>query len=159
MSKDLPVTWEEIHRISKKLAMKLKEKGPFKGIVAVTRGGMVPACLIARELDIRLIDTVSVSSYVHQEQSASKIIKNADLAGDGEGWLVVDDLADTGNTFRALREILPKAHFACFYVKPAGADTADTYVSDVSQDTWIFLPWEDQDFPPRIHEVIGQHLK
>lgn len=159
MSQDLAISWEEIHRVSKKLAAKLKDKGPFKGIVAVARGGMVPACLIARELDVRVVETISFVSYEHQERTEGKITKEAVAAGDGEGWLVIDDLADTGNTFRGIRKVLPKAHYACFYVKPAGADTADTYVSDVSQDTWIFLPWEDQDFPPRIHEIIGQHLK
>ncbi len=163
MSKDFPVSWEEIHRTSKALAWKLQEKakatGPWKGIIAVTRGGLVPACLVAREIDVRVIETISVSSYVHQEQSASKIIKEAHAAGDGDGWLVVDDLADTGNTFRAIRKILPKAHYACLYVKPEGAPTADSYVTEVSQDTWIFLPWEDQDFPAHIHDQIGKHLK
>lgn len=159
MPVDYPVTWEEIHRLSKTLAAKLKDKGPFKGIVAVTRGGMVPACLISRELDIRTIETVSYSSYEHQERSQGQITKEATAAGDGEGWLVIDDLADTGNTFRALRKKLPKGHFACFYVKPDGADTVDSYAADVPQDHWIFLPWEDQDFPPHIHEKIGGHLK
>ena len=159
MSQDLPVSWNEIHVASKKLAQLLRDKGPFKGIVAVTRGGMVPACLLARELDIRVIETVSYVSYDHQAQSTGKVTKPASLAGDGEGWLIVDDLADTGNTFRGLREIMPKGHYACFYVKPQGAPTADTYVTEVSQDTWIFLPWEDQDFPPHIHDKIGQHLK
>ena len=159
MSIDFPVTWEEIHRVSKTLAASLKDKGPFKGIVAVTRGGMIPACLLARELDIRTIETVSYSSYDHQKQTEGKVTKEAFAAGDGEGWLVVDDLADTGNTFRGLRKILPKGHFACFYVKPEGKDTADTYAAEVPQDHWIFLPWEDQDFPPHIMEQIGKHLK
>lgn len=163
MPKDFPVSWEEIHRTSKALAWKLQERtkkdGEFKGMIAVTRGGLVPACLVAREIGIRVIETISVASYEHQEQSSSKIVKEAHAAGDGTGWLVVDDLADTGNTFRALRKVLPNAHFACLYVKPQGAPTADSYVTEVSQDTWIFLPWEDQDFPPHIHDQIGQHLK
>jgi len=159
MTKDYPVSWNDIHIASKKLATKLRDKGPFKGIVAVTRGGMVPACLIARELDIRVIDTISYVSYEHQEQSEGKITKSSTLAGDGSGWLVIDDLADTGNTFRGIRKILPNAHYACFYAKPQGAPTADTYVSEVPQETWIFLPWEDQDFPPHIHDQIGRHLK
>lgn len=163
MPKDFPVSWEEIHRTARALSWKLqdiaKEKGEWKGIVAVTRGGLVPACLVAREIGVRVIETISVSSYEHQEQSSLKISKQATAAGDGEGWLVIDDLADTGNTFRALREVLPKAHYACLYVKPQGAPTADTFVTETSQDTWIFLPWEDQDFPPHIHDQIGQHLK
>lgn len=162
MSKDFPVTWQDIHRISKDLSLKLLEKSknaPFKGIIAVTRGGMVPACLVARDLDIRVIETIAVSSYDAQEQRTLNVLKPAHAAGNGDGWLVVDDLADTGNTFRALRTILPNAHFACLYAKPEGAPTADTYVIDVSQDTWIYLPWEDQEFSPHIHAQIGTHLK
>jgi xanthine phosphoribosyltransferase len=162
MSKDFPVTWQDIHRVAKALSWKLQETSkdsPFKGIVAVTRGGLVPACLVAREMGIRVIETIAVSSYDAQSQRELAVLKPAVAAGDGAGWLVVDDLADTGNTFRALRTILPKAHFACLYAKPEGAPTADTYVTEVSQDTWIFLPWEDQEFPPHIHDQIGGHLK
>jgi xanthine phosphoribosyltransferase len=159
MSKDFPVSWEDIHRTAKALAWKLQEKGSWNGIVAVTRGGMAPALLVARELDIRVIDTVSVASYDHQSQSEGKILKAATDAGDGMGWLVIDDLADTGNTFRLLRQHLPKAHYACLYAKPQGAPTVDTFVMEVSQDTWIYLPWEDQDFPAHITDKIGAHLK
>jgi xanthine phosphoribosyltransferase len=157
--KDFPVSWEDIHRTAKALAWKLQEKGQWSGVVAITRGGLVPACLVARELDIRTIETISVESYAHQNQTAVKILKPAAAAGDGTGWLVIDDLADTGNTFRAVRDILPKAHYACLYAKPAGAPTTDTFVMEVSQDTWIYLPWEDQDFPPHILDKIGQHLR
>jgi xanthine phosphoribosyltransferase len=161
MSKDLPVTWQDIHYLSKQLANQLHplhSTTPFKGVIAVTRGGLVPACLIARDLDMRVIETISVSSYDAQNQRELSVLKATNSAGNGAGWLVIDDLADTGNTFRALRQILPQAHFACLYVKPAGAPTADSYVAEVSQDTWIFLPWEDQEFPPHIHAQIGTHL-
>ena len=53
--KSFPVSWEEIHRNSKALAWRLSELKPYKGIIAVTRGGLVPAAIVARELDIRLI--------------------------------------------------------------------------------------------------------
>lgn len=162
MAKDFPVTWQDIHRTAKALSWKLQEKSkanPFKGVIAVTRGGLVPACLVAREMDIRVIDTIAVSSYDALKQRELEILKPTHVTKDGEGWLVIDDLADTGNTFRALRQILPKAHYACLYAKPEGAPTADTYVTEVSQDTWIYLPWEDQEFPPHIHEQIGGHLK
>ena len=163
MSKDFPVSWQDIHvaskALSEKLKDKLKDRGPFKGIVAVTRGGLVPACQVGYEMDIRLLDTISISSYVHKEQSEVKVSKVPELAGDGEGWLVIDELSDTGNTFRKIREILPKAHFACLYAKPQGVDAVDTYVIDVPQDTWIYLPWDDLNFPERVREKIGQHLK
>ena len=88
------------------------------GIVAITRGGLVPAHIIARELDIRVIDTVCISSYDDQTQREADVLKS--VAGDGAGWLIVDDLVDTGATGRIVREMLPKAHFATVYAKPAG---------------------------------------
>ncbi|WP_461210265.1 xanthine phosphoribosyltransferase [Desulfocurvus sp. DL9XJH121] len=140
--KTYPVSWEQLHRDSKALAWRLVELGPFAGIVAVTRGGLVPAAVIARELDIHTIETVCVTSYDWKKQGSSSVLKNADLAGNGEGWLVVDDLVDTGGTASLLRAMLPGAHFATVYAKPKGRPLVDTFVTEVSQDTWILFPWD-----------------
>jgi xanthine phosphoribosyltransferase len=141
-SKDFPVSWDEMHRHSKLLAWRLLEKGPWTGVAAVTRGGLVPACVVARELDIRLIETICIASYDHQDQGSAKILKSMESMGDGTGWLIVDDLVDTGNTFKIIRKSLPKAHYAAVYAKPQGLPTCDTYITEVSQDTWIFFPWD-----------------
>ena len=140
-AKRYPIMWDEMHKNSKALAWKLSEKGDWKGIVAVTRGGMAPACIVARELDIKLIETLCISSYDHDEQRAAEIIKKPDI-GDGEGWLIIDDLVDSGNTFKIARKLFPKAYYACVYAKPKGKETADTFVMDFSQDTWIDFPWD-----------------
>lgn len=140
--KDFPVSWEEMHRNGKALAWRLNDLGNWKGVIGITRGGLVPACIVARELDIRTIDTLCVVSYDHKNQSSANILKKPDMAGDGTDWIVVDDLADTGNTLKLARELLPKAHFACVYAKPAGAPQVDTYITEVSQDTWIHFPWD-----------------
>jgi adenine/guanine phosphoribosyltransferase-like PRPP-binding protein len=71
-----------------------------------------------------------------------KVTKLPDFAGDGEGFLIVDDLVDSGTTARVVRALLPKARFACVYAKPAGRGLADYVLTEVSQDTWIVLPWE-----------------
>ena len=145
--KDFPVGWEEFHRDAKALAWRLSEKGPWKGIIAVTRGGLVPAAIVARELDVRIIETVGVSSY-HGEDGARgergnvEMLKSANNVGDGQGWLVIDDLVDTGQTVEVLRRTLPKAHYAAVFAKPLGRPLIDTYVTEVSQGTWIFFPWE-----------------
>ena len=100
--------------------------------------------IIARELDIRLVDTISVKSYNHQTQSEPRIIKMPDqeLVGDGEGVLIIDDLVDTGKTLEVVRKVLPKAHVATVYAKPMGRDQVNSFVTEVSQDTWIFFPWD-----------------
>jgi xanthine phosphoribosyltransferase len=138
--RDFPVSWEELHRNARALAWRLIDRGPWNGIVAITRGGLVPAAIVARELGIRLIDTVCVSSYDHQNQREAKVLKGVE--GDGEGLLIIDDLVDTGKTAALVRAMLPKAHFATVYAKPAGRPLVDTFITEVSQDTWIYFPWD-----------------
>ena len=145
--KNFPVTWEELHRNAKALAWRLNSLGPFKGIISVTRGGLVPAAVVARELEIRLIDTICISSYAGDKQEELTVIKDVQLEEDGSGWLIIDDLVDTGDTARAVRKMLPKAHFATVYAKPAGRPLVDTYITEVSQDTWIFFPWDMEPQP------------
>lgn len=149
--KNFPVTWEELHRNAKALAWRLLESGPFKGIIAVTRGGLVPAAIVARELDIRLIDTVCITSYAEFDQGKLTVLKT--VPGDGTGWLIVDDLVDTGSTARKVRELLPKAHFATIYAKPLGRPLVDSFITEVSQDTWILFPW---DIGPSYREPISR---
>lgn len=134
-------SWDETHRLSRKLGQGLAGR-TWKGIIGVTRGGLVPACLVAQELNIRNVQSVGVVSYQHQERAEPKLIQPIEWAGDGADWLVIDDLADTGGTFRFLRKVLPKAHFGALYVKPQGRDSLDSFVAEVPQETWIFFPWE-----------------
>ena len=148
-----PISWEQLHRDSKALAWRLLDINYFKGIIAITRGGLVPAAIIARELDIRLIDTVCVSSYDWQDHKGEvEILKS--LPGDEEGWLLIDDLVDTGKTARVVREMLPKAHFASIYAKPSGRPLVDTYITEVSQDTWILFPWDSES--RFVQPIVGQ---
>jgi xanthine phosphoribosyltransferase len=73
--------------------------------------------------------------------------------GRGKGVLVVDDLVDTGQTAKLVRDILPEAHFAAVYAKPMGRPMVDTFITEVSQDTWIFFPWDTGlAFQPPIRE-------
>ena len=149
--KTYPVSWDQLHRDSRALAWRLVPLGPFKGIAAITRGGLVPAAVIARELDVRLIDTICIVSYRDDHSQGSlEVLKSVEH--DSEGWLLIDDLVDTGKTARKVRELMPKAHFATVYAKPAGRPTVDTFVTEVSQDTWILFPWDTalQSVPPII---------
>jgi xanthine phosphoribosyltransferase len=149
-TKSFPVSWEELHRTAKALAWRLFELPQFAGVIAITRGGMVPAAIVARELEIRVLDTISAVSYhdnaveklEQRERQAVKLLKIPSQTKDGAGWLIVDDLVDTGETAKSVRALLPKAHFATVYAKPAGRPLVDTFVTEVSQDTWIYFPWD-----------------
>lgn len=146
--KAFPVSWDQFHRDARALAWRLASSGPFEAIVSITRGGLVPAAIVARELGIRIIETVCVASYNHQSQGELKVLKAvaehvASLGGgEGKGVLIVDDLVDTGKTAKLVRDMLPKAHFATVYAKPQGRPQVDTFITEVSQDTWIYFPWD-----------------
>jgi xanthine phosphoribosyltransferase len=151
--KTYPISWDQLHRDAKALSWRLLDHDYFKGIVAVTRGGLVPAAIVARELDIRLVDTVCVFSYNWQDQRGEiEILKS--IGHDGDGWLIIDDLVDTGRTAESVRGMLPKAHFATVYAKPAGRPLVDTFVTEVSQDTWILFPWDSES--QFVQPIIGR---
>lgn len=145
--KGFHVGWEQMHRDTRALAWSLSAlQKDFKAIIAITRGGLVPAAIISRELGVLTVETLGISSYPgYNQQSELRIIKSLSeefSKNEGEDILVIDDLTDTGKTFQAVRELLPKAHFATVYVKPQGKSLVDNYVTEVSQDTWIYLPWD-----------------
>ncbi|MBE0454097.1 xanthine phosphoribosyltransferase [Roseovarius autotrophicus] len=145
--KGFHVSWDQIHRDARALAWRLQgvaPEGGWRAVVAITRGGMAPAMIVARELDIRTVDTISVKSYNHQTQTEPRVIKSPDMGivGNGEGVLIVDDLVDTGRTLEVVRATMPRAHVATVYAKPMGRAQVDTFVTEVSQDTWIFFPWD-----------------
>jgi xanthine phosphoribosyltransferase len=146
--KGFHVSWDQLHRDSRALAWRLDGQGPdngaWKAVVAITRGGMAPAMIVARELDIRTVDTISIKSYDRHSRTEAKVLKFPDeqLVGDGTGILIIDDLVDSGKTIEVVREKMPKAHYATIYSKPMGRPQVNTFITEVSQDTWIFFPWD-----------------
>ena len=147
------VTWDQLHRDARALAWRLMNLGPFAGVVAIARGGLIPAAIIARELDVRLVESVSIVTYAagssgslieEERRGPPVVIKPPVAAGDGTKFLIVDDLVDTGATARVVRALLPRAHFAAVYAKPAGRDAVDSFITEVSQDTWILFPWDTE---------------
>ena len=153
---DIVISWPELHRDTRLLCHALMEKGPFKGIIAIARGGMIPAALVSRELEIRIIDTICAASYAKSAEEGAqnarsevKILKGVDH--DGEGYLLIDDLVDTGATARVIRNLLPKAYFVTLYAKPMGREVVDLCVKQFSQDKWIYFPWDiEYKFAPPI---------
>lgn len=152
---DLVLSWDDFARDTSILAEKLKSLNrKWKGIVAITRGGLVPASILANKLSIRVVDTMCISSYDNKNQRGMNVLKeplfatnsNGTKGDNGDGWLFVDDLVDSGNTIRHAREMYPKAYFAVVYAKPDGIEsTIDIYAKHVNQCCWIFFPWEEED--------------
>ena len=133
--KAFPVSWDQFHRDARALAWRLSGAGPFNAIVAVTRGGLVPAAIVARELSIRVIETIGMASYhEYKTQGEAQVLKAISPAVNaahprGAGIVIVDDLVDTGNTAKIVRDLLPDAHFATVYAKPMGRPLVDTFIT------------------------------
>jgi xanthine phosphoribosyltransferase len=145
-TRDIFISWDELHRDTRELCRQLIElPQKFHTIVAVTRGGLIPAAVVARELDVRLVDTICVVSYrggEGQEQGEAELLKAPD--GDGEGCLLIDDLVDTGKTASKIREAMPHAFFATVYAKPEGQPSTDLCIREIPQTTWIRFPWDTE---------------
>jgi xanthine phosphoribosyltransferase len=130
--KAFPVSWDQFHRDARALAWRLAGKGPDGG-----------------PFEAIVCETVCVASY-HEYDAQGKLEVLKDVApsikaigdGQGRGVLVIDDLTDTGKTAKIVRAMLPNAHFATVYAKPQGVPTIDTFITEVSQDTWIYFPWD-----------------
>lgn len=132
----LAIRWEDVENDTRLLANQLKAIGQWHQIIAIVRGGLIPATLLAHQLNIQRMDTLTISRDDHQ-------IKGP--AADGAGVLIVDELVDTGATIQAIRPRYPRAHVAVLYAKPQGRPMADSVVREFPQDIWLDFPWE-QDY-------------
>ena len=86
MSEKYVVTWDMFQMHARKLAERLLPATQWKGIIAVSRGGLFPAAVLARELNIRFVETVCIASYDHDEQGALKVLHRAEGDGEGTGY-------------------------------------------------------------------------
>jgi xanthine phosphoribosyltransferase len=161
------VSWNEIHRQMREMSRwvldLMLEGRKIDIVVGVSRGGLPFAAVLARELNIREnIESIGVSSYRGEQQvSGAKIIKDlnaevkAKIVNGGENMIILDDLVDTGGTFRELRKIWPNALYATIFSKPEGEDVVDMRFLQAPQNSWIVFPWDARDGDPELVDPIG----
>jgi len=135
------VSWNEIHRQMREMA-----------------GWVHDLMVNGRKLDI----VVGVSSYRGENQvSGAKIIKPlhpeivAKVKNGGENMIFLDDLVDTGGTFRELRKIYPNALYVTIYSKPEGEDMVDMRFLQAPQNSWVIFPWDAKDGDPQAVDPIS----
>jgi xanthine phosphoribosyltransferase len=146
-AKKMTIAWDRFKADVSLLATKIRHLGrPFDQIVAITRGGLVPAALLSHEFKVRNIDTVCVGSYLDGEQLAAETIFKGpgQIVERGARTLVVDDLVDSGKTAGFVKETMyPEGIVAVVYGKPFGLHSADLHAVEVPQDVWVIFPWEN----------------
>lgn len=142
MSQEHQIDWTHFHADAKTLADKLKTLSDIKGLIAIARGGLCATAIIANQLDIRNVKSVAVSSFNGQKQHAAEMLGSVDNILDGDGWVFIDDLVDTGQTAKLIKRRYPKARLAVVYAKPDGLPHCDVHAVDMAQDQWLTFPWE-----------------
>ncbi len=142
MVEKLYIDWNEFHADVKLLAEKIKECGQFSRIAAVSRGGLIPAGILAYELNIRNCEAVNISSYDNESKRQDTAIEiGTGLQYADEHTLIVDDLADSGRTLQILHKLYPAAKLACVYAKPEGQKYCNIYAKQLP-DKWVVFPWD-----------------
>ena len=142
MVEQVTINWADFHRHTKALAQKIKTSGEYNKIIAISRGGLIPAGIISYELDIRDTQAINISSYDRecQRQDCDVVVK-ADIDNVDEKTLIIDDLSDTGKTFELVRRLFPKAKLVAVYAKPTGLKAVDIYGEKIP-DKWLVFPWD-----------------
>ena len=156
------VSWERFYALARKLALAIREAA-FQPdvIVAIGRGGYMPARIVSDYLDVFDLADIRVEHYhsVHRERTARiRYPLAAEVAG--KRALLVDDVSDSGDTFEAairhLRERGEPAELrtAVLHHKTVSCFTPDFYSEVVSEWRWIIYPWAlMEDLRGFLHEM------
>lgn len=139
-------SWDEFHCDCRTLAKKLIKQydmKKIKGIIAISRGGIIPSGILAKELSIRNIDTICIESYTEESRKEDLIIiKSPTIDNEGENYIFIDDLIDTGRTIKYIKEKFPKSIIVTIYAKPLARKLVDLYVKPIKQYLWLLFPWD-----------------
>ena len=151
----------DVQRLSENLAHQIAESG-FRPdiIVAVSRGGFDPARILSDELNIRSLASLQIIYYAgvneRNDRPQVKYPLNADIAG--LNVLVVDDVADSGNSLKLVKEYVMsldprEVKIATLHYKPWSSFEPDYYAE--SAEKWIIYPWEPRE---SIEDIRGKLL-
>ena len=141
------ITWEDIKTLSDELSEQIKahcEDLSSATLIAVSRGGLVPAQLIAYKLDIRDVRVMKLISYDKNNQRNETQDISTDRLFDGQSVYIIDDLADSGETVRYLKENYPNSNICSLLVKDCCKTLPDfTTSKKINGNAWLVFQWEE----------------
>jgi hypoxanthine phosphoribosyltransferase len=141
--------YSQIHGFCETLASRLRGTN-FDSVVGVSRGGLIPATIIAESMNVRQLRTVGVRSYQLNgigKRSKSILYQSCSPYLTGN-VLVIDDISDTGETFKFLLDHFSKNQqinkiITCsLFVRRSTSFIPDYYHTDIIGNEWIVFPWE-----------------
>ena len=117
-------------------------------VVGVGRGGLIPATMLAYKLK-KTVRAVGIKTYDNMSQIDDYVLyQDIEIPKDANiKILIVDDICDTGNTFKILKELYSKhknvtVEFASLFIKDKSAHLVDYYGLSVADSIWLDFPWE-----------------
>ncbi|MCW4049686.1 MAG: phosphoribosyltransferase [Candidatus Bathyarchaeota archaeon] len=146
--KFLFLTWDDVQRLSEIASDKIKETGFTPDvIVAVSRGGFDPARILSDQLGVRNLASVQVVYYkgVNERNETPEVQYHLNADVKDQKVLVVDDVADSGNSLRVVKEHVEKlgaetVKIVTLHHKPWSIFKPDYFADEVEK--WIIYPWE-----------------
>ena len=145
-NKKVYISWDQFYKDTLELCNKITNLKDIKGMVCITRGGMVPGCIVASKLNIRKIETISIKSYqdnLEISDSFEILVEPKEALQDlGKNWIVIDELIDSGQTLKHIKQILPFANIYTVYSKILDSDLVNSYFRYYDKSHWICFPWE-----------------
>ena len=132
--------WDDIENLVKKTALKIKKNNNKKYdlIIGIKNGGIIPAILISRELDINDIEFITIRK--------NKIFKFNKFHKDKKYLLIIDEIYDTGKTFSIVNEYFKRFEYdyACLVSRYRIPDNNKIVTGKVlNHKRWIVFPWEN----------------
>jgi len=155
----LHLDWGEVQRLSEALAGAVYASGNApEVVVAVSRGGYVPARILCDQLGVRALGSFQVESYAGIGKAREPRITAPLSTEVGRmAVLLVDDVSDSGSSLQAARGHVSafgpsSLRVATLHVKPWTTYRPDYWVEET--DAWIVYPWEVKEAAEEIAEKI-----
>jgi hypoxanthine phosphoribosyltransferase len=131
-------TWNEIEGLIRDLGRQMQKiNKKYDCVLGITNGGIVPARLLARELDIELIQLIPIHNKVPIKSEMPYLCPN-------KQYLIVDDIYDTGETYEKVLEAT-KGFNCDFAFCMSRRDQSHGLTSKIlNHNSWIVFPWENK---------------
>jgi hypoxanthine phosphoribosyltransferase len=134
--------WDDIENLVKKTVLKIKKNNKkYDLIIGIKKGGIIPAILISRELDIKDIEFITIRK--------DKIFKINKFYKGIKYLLIIDEIYDTGKTFSIVNEYFKRFEleydYACLVSRYRIPDNNKIVIGKVlNHKKWIIFPWENR---------------
>jgi len=134
-----------VYAACRQIAQKIKERTPQNFVLAaVSRGGLVPATIVAHWLDVKEIKFIRLSSYDNQQERSEIIDTTTDIIPDEPNTYIIDDICDSGETVNYLRSKYPHAQIYTLVNKNQQIQPDFAPITE-PHNLWINFPWEFED--------------